>query len=326
MRFFVIFCLTCLILSVTLFATLISIPSAHAQDCQPAVSTTSTPAVPPPSPTTSIVINEILLLPVHAQLYCTTPPTSQSSTDNLPAGPWIELYNTVAQPLQLTHVTLDSGLNTNPFTLATTSIPAHGFIVVFPSTNKNFMSTFGLTLRLMLNGSILDQVAFPISLLQDTSYARITDGSLSWQITPNTTNNTIPTIGESNNIALTAATPKTQKKSTSKATSQTPKKTSTPKSTSDQTSNQLQSSSSSSSTQTSVANTTTPQIQPNWQEVRLPTRVATFTASEQTTPDLAATITPIASSPDTLKKIALSLLTIALASALWWCRKLFIKI
>jgi hypothetical protein len=270
------------------------------------------------------VINEVLTLPVHAQLYCTTPLASQSSTDNLPAGPWIELYNTVAQPLQLTHVSLDSGPNTNPFTLATTSIPAHGFIVAFPSTNKNFMSTFALTLRLILSGSVLDQVALPAPLLQDTSYARIPDGSSSWQITPNTTKNTITTVGESNNIALTAATPKTQKKSTSKATSQTPKKTSTPKSTSNQTSNQLQPSSSS-STQTSIANATTPQIQPNWQAVRLPTRVATSTASEQNTPDLAATITPIASSPDTLKKIALSLLTIALASALWWCRKLFIK-
>jgi hypothetical protein len=319
-RFFVVFCLTCLILSVAFFADLISIPTAHAQDCQPAISTTSAPEPTPQPSTASVVINEVLTLPVHAQLYCT--PTSSGTT---PGGPWIELYNTQAQPFQLVHASLDSGPNTNPFLLVATSISAHGFIVVFPSSNTTFMSTFNSTLRLMLadTPTPLDEIKSLPVLQQDTSYARIPDGSSSWQITPDTTKTTTPTLGKSNNITLTTSTSQAQKKSTLKAKAQTLKKAPTQKATNNQASNQTQQSSSSSS-QASTVNSTTPQLQPDWKAVRLPTRVATSISSDQTAPDLAS-ITPITSSPDTLKKFALSLLTIALAAALWWCRKLFIK-
>jgi cobalamin biosynthesis Mg chelatase CobN len=172
----------------------------------------------------------------------------------------------------------------------------------------------------MLNGAPLDQINLPTpSLKSDTSYARIPDGSASWQITPNTAETTTPTIGQSNNIAITiaTATPQPQKKPTATAKPKTLKETGTNK----QTSNQAQQPSSS---QTSSAKSQMPQLQPDWKIVRLPTRIAESTPKTPTTPDIPNTSQPL-NTPDIPKKIAISVLVIVLALVLWGCRKLFFK-
>jgi hypothetical protein len=312
-RFFVVACLTCLILSVALFAVSLSPPMAHAQACQPDLSTTSTSVVTPQPSSTSIVINEVLLLPIQSQLYCTSPLATQSQ---IPPGPWIELYNTLAQPLQLVHASLDSGPDTNAFTIINTSIAAHSFIVVFPSANSAFLNTSTSTLRLMLNGSSLDHVILP-TLRSDTSYARIPDGGV-WQTTPNTTGTTTPTIGQTNNAPITIAkpTPQPQRKPTATTKPKTVKATET----NQQPSNQAQQPSS----QTPSVKSQMPQLQPDWKVVRLPTRVAEAASKTPTTPDIPNT-SQSPNTPDIPKKIAISLIVIALALVLWWCRKLFFK-
>lgn len=319
MRFFVI---ACLILSVAFSSALIPTPTAQAQACLPDISAASTPEGTPQPSTELIVINEVLLLPIQAPLHCTTP----LAVAQLPAGPWIELYNTQIQPFQLVHASLDGGPNTNAFTLTNTSIPAHSFIVVFPYINNAFVSTFTSKLRLLLNGIILDQVELPLPLLaQDKSYARIPDGSPSWQITPNTGGTTSTTIGQSNNVTITIAkaTTQPQKKSTAIAKPKTAKQTSTTNATNKQTSNQAQQPSSSSSNSSTVKSQV-PQLQPNWKLVRLPTQIAESTPTTPTTPDIPNTTRP-PNTPDIPKKIAVSLLVITLALVLWWCRKLFFK-
>jgi hypothetical protein len=320
-RFFIIACLTCLILGIAFSGASLSIPIAHAQACLPDISATATPEATPQPSSASIVINEVLLLPIQAPLYCTTPFTTQAQAPQLPAGPWIELYNTLTQPLQLVHASLDSGPNTNAFTLTNTSIPAQSFIVAFPSTNNAFISTFTSTLRLMLNGSVLDQIVLPISsLTQDTSYARIPDGSSSWQITPNPSQTTTTTIGQSNNPIIAKATPQPQKTSTVIAKQKSATKTPT----SNQTSKQTQQSSSTASNTSTIKPQVT-QVQPNWKLVRLPTQIAKSTpTATPTSPNIANTILS-PNAPDLPKKIIASLLVIALAFVLWWCRKLFLK-
>jgi hypothetical protein len=311
-RFFTIACLTCLILSVAFFDVLLSPTVAHAQACLPVISDSATPtATPqqatPQSSSPSIVINEVLPLPRLAQLNCTL-------DSAVPDGPWVELYNTQAQPQQLVHAFLESGSNTNPFLITNTYIPAHGFIVVFPSTDSTFISTLTSTLKLKLNDTLLNQVDLPTSPLpQDTSYARIPDGDPSWTIF------TAPTIGQSNNPVIATATPQPQKKPTTVATPKTEKKTPTNNSTSKQTQP-----SSSSSSPTSSMKSQMPQLQPNWKAVNLPTQIATSTPTSTNVSSMADTI-HIPDTPDILKKLAISLLIIALALVLWWCRKLFIN-
>ena len=146
------------------------------------------PGSPSPAPSVpgKILINEVLTLP-GSKWNCSEPPNGYSTANDS----WIELYNPQNQPYNLyaVHATLDSGPGTTPFYLPFgSSIAPHSYLVLFPSTFSG--SLLKTNARLLIEGIIVDQVNIP-SLHVDQSFARIPDGSNSWQIT------TTPTIDSS---------------------------------------------------------------------------------------------------------------------------------
>jgi hypothetical protein len=252
-----------------------------------------------PAPATPgiVVINEVLSAS-QLQWNC----TASSAADNA----WVELYNPQDQPYDLyaTRASIDEGPGTQEYLLRFGSIiAAHGFLVVFPLDNMP-LSTFTQlsSVRLLINLQVvIDQVALP-SLLSDTSYARIPDGSNNWQIA------TTPTIGSSNQPPV--------------ATGPTANAISTKSHTTQQKSSKKQSG--------SVANDGTgndsanPGVQPTWNALRLPSSEAANDGTIQQH-NSAVFATAPAAPFDFLMKSLLTLLTLLFCAALLWCWRLYEK-
>ncbi len=215
------------------------------------------------------------------------PPTVPGSPAPAPA---------IAGVILLTaHTTIDSGPNTNPYYLPFgTSIAAHGFLVLFPRTSSSFLSTETSTLRLIIGGVTIDQVVVS-QLAGDQSYARMPDGGSNWQLT------SAPTIDTSNLSSQATPTPSASQGSQGSG-GRGGSGSSTP---------------SGSRTKTLINGT-----QPPWSNLQLPAAAAT--------PIVNSPATTLSSSPttggdplDLPRRIALTLLAIALALTLFWCWRLF---
>lgn len=170
----------------------------------PTPSTVAGPLYQPSATQESLFINEVLLTP-HSTWNCSELGAYTPTNDT-----WVELYNPQNQPFDLyaVHASIDSGLNTNAFYLPFGSaIAAHSYFVVFPRTSPSFVATESSTWRLLISGLPVDEVKLP-ALGEDQSYARMPDGSSTWEIS------NAPTIDATN--ALPLATPtKTTRSSTS---------------------------------------------------------------------------------------------------------------
>ncbi|GCF10390.1 lamin tail domain-containing protein [Dictyobacter arantiisoli] len=311
-KFFAFVCLACVILSVAFFSVF---TPAHAQACMAsdANSTptlTATPISADQSQLTSLVFNEVLPFPVKSLLYCDTTITNPQLY-----GPWVELYNKSDQALQLNTIYIDSGPGSNPHLIPTQTIAAHSFIVIFLSNYAFHSGT--PTLRLLSAGTLIDTVTLPL-LPQDTSFARMKDGDPKWHST------TATTIGESN-LDITKTRPKPTPTQKVTPTQSARKVSATPKNYSAQPASQTAQPISKAST-SKIASTQVPPIQPTWKSAHFPATTATPISNVDTSAVEAATAnaqTP--QTPDTTKKVLLSLLVIALIGTLWWCRRLFFK-
>lgn len=319
MRLLLITCFTCLLLGVASFVAIL-LPfqqGVRAQDCEPGALATTPQATPSVLPTQgSIVINEVLLLPLTASLYC-TPMAGTPDTTNAPR---IELYNTSALSIHLPHGGIDSGPNTTVYNFTLDVIPAHSFIVIFLPINQATEISKNAMLRLTSSGTVLDQVALPV-LPADTSYARTTDGGALWHVVQN------PTLGISN-VPPPQAT----------ATAAIKKPTATPKVRHATPTARAKSSSRSrghsTDTTTGQAADTTQDaekiqaqnkyIQANWKDVHVPTPES-HTGTIDTSPAPSPTGAQQSDSGNVPQKIMLSVLLLALTLVLWQCRRLFRK-
>ncbi|HLG78810.1 MAG TPA: hypothetical protein VKX46_20530 [Ktedonobacteraceae bacterium] len=326
MRFTVILCSALLVLSVTSFHVF----AAPAHGCMPTTppAVTGTP-VPPPVMAGVLFINEVLTF-AGTRWDC--------PNADVPPSLWVELYNPQDQPLDLysLHSNLDSGPDSNkyyvPFGAA---VPAHGYLVLFPPGN-----TFGaallngsFTLRFMIGNTPMDQVVVP-QLAMDTSYARLPDGSATWQITAT------PTIGASNTSLLPTATPTD---TTTRRHSDTPTATTTRKPTPTPTSKPSGSAGSTHTTysttptapgpdQTSStadvtdANSTPAATQVAWNTLQMPDATPSPPASTNTTTLSTSSGSPAdtpTSPPPPLNRILLSVGALALALGLFWSWRRF---
>lgn len=260
---------------------------------------------PVPAPATSgiIDINEVLLNP-HSTWNCSENGTYFTTTDS-----WVELYNTQNVPYNLyaAHAVLDSGPSTNAYYFPLdASIAAHGYLVLFPRTNSRFVTTETSTLRLVINSVSVDQITIP-ALGPDQSYARTTDGASSREIS------TTPTIDASN----------TSLQPTPSATPTIPPPTPTSTSTRGRSTGSESTGTSSGTTNTSNSSlnpkTLVNGTQPQWGNMQLPTVISS-------TPVITFSPTTLSSSPqasttglDLPRRIALTVMVIVLASALFWC-------
>jgi len=277
--------------------------SGPTHGCAPAIPPTVSGS-PAPVPATAgiIALNEILLNPATAW-NCSDTAGASSPTDS-----WIELYNPQSQPLNLYsgHAMLDTGPGTNPYYFPLgASIAAQGFMVIFPFTRLSFTSSVTLSVRLIVNGTIIDQVTIP-QLNPDQSYARMPDGSGKWQITAT------PTIDASNMTGLVTPTPTPTKSSgngnTSSGNTSGGNSNATP------------------GTGTKIVSG----VQPSWTKITLPV-TPTSPAANDTSAGTPTTLSTPASTPapqasdsfDIPRRIIVTLLLIALAATLFWCWRLF---
>lgn len=295
--------------------------TACATDVYAATKHGCAPLVPPPVSGTLIqpsaqrgllVINEVLLAP-RSIWNCT-----ELNTFSYVSDTWVEIYNTQNQPFDLyaVHASLDSGNNTNPFYFPFGSaIAPHGYLVVFPRISAAFVTTESSTLRLLIAGIAVDTVTLS-ALPDDYSYARIPDGTTTWQITSN------PTIDASNSLLP----------SPSPTPTSTPTRTPTSTSRSNKGSSSGSSGGSYGSGTFNSGGTGSPALngtQPAWSTMHLPTTDTTSSinnASADTTPTQPA---PLLQSTNTAidipRKIALTVLLVLLAATLLWCWRLFRK-
>jgi hypothetical protein len=277
-------CLFLLLLGVTTSGALATTKPKHG--CAPAIPPpVSAPLVPPAAIAGQLFLNEVLLTP-HSIWNCSDVGAYTKATDS-----WIELYNAQDQALDLAvvHTSIDSGPNTNPLFLHSgTAIAAHSFLVIFPFTDPSFFQTATSTLRLLINNVPVDEVTLP-TLAPDQSYARIPDGSTTWQITDT------PTI-DSSNMPIIGAGNGTGGKSGASPQAITPD---------------------------STAASQDDGIQPTWTTMHLPTATA---ISPVLTP-MPSVPSPaqqqITQNGDISHKIILTLLAVAFALILLWCWKLF---
>ncbi|QBD78234.1 hypothetical protein EPA93_20405 [Ktedonosporobacter rubrisoli] len=265
------------------------------------------PAVPgtlinPPAQHGILFLNEILLAP-HSTWNCTEQNTYSPVNDA-----WVELYNPQNQPFNLyaVHAALDSGPGTNAFYLPLgAAIAAHGFLTLFPRSNQLFTATETSTLRLSIAGSVIDEVSLP-ALPEEQSYARIPDGGSTWQIT------TTPSIS-AKNVLTTASSP----------SSTTASQASSSNDSANTSARQVDPSGAQSGKAISNGKTQAGLLdgkQPGWDHIATPAP-PTMLASAPT-----ASVIPSSTSSnalDLLHKLLLTLLTLALAGALFWCSKLF---
>jgi len=282
LRFFIASLLVALFLNANI--SLASPASMH--PCAPPIPQT-VPGSPIPAPAVpgKLLINEVLTNP-NSTWNC----SEINQTFSLANDSWIELYNPQDQPYNLyeAHASFDTGPNTLPYYLPLgASIAAHGHLVLFPGSYTGALIT-GADLRLIIAGIIIDSVNIP-ALPRDQSYARIPDGSNSWQIT-----NT-PTIGASNMASHLSTTP------TASSSGQGPggygKAALTP--------------------------TLTTGTQTAWSNLQFPTPVAPIATTTLVVNSTSITPQPINNEGDTLRRILLPTLEVALALILFWFWRLF---
>lgn len=265
-----------------------------------------------PAPATSgiIDINEVLLNP-HSTWNCTENGTYFTTTDS-----WVELYNTQNVPYNLyaAHAVLDSGPSTNAYYFPLdASIAAHGYLVLFPRTNSSFVATETSTLRLVINSVSVDQTTI-LTLGPDQSYARTTDGASSWEIS------TTPTIDASNTSL--------QPTPTATPTTPLPTPTSTSTSTRGRSTGSESIGTSSGTTNNTTSNSShTPKTlvngtQPQWGNMQLATVSSTPVATLSPT-TLSSSRQASTTGLDLPRRIALTVMVIVLASALFWCWRVF---
>ncbi|GLV60175.1 hypothetical protein KDH_69970 [Dictyobacter sp. S3.2.2.5] len=316
MRLWIMTCLTCLLLGVASFVAILQpgLQAAHAQDCVPETPGTTSQ---PPSSQGSIVLNEVELVPLSASLSC-TPSTSVVDIANAPR---IELYNTSAQAIQLSHGSIDSGANTTPYYLSPITMAAHSFIVIFLPTNLTPEISKNALIRLLNGENALDQVKLP-ALQPGTSYARTSDGGSHWSVALS------PTLGISNvppppqvtataSIPKATATPKVHRSTptpSAKSSSRTRKSTLKP-SGSDQASNP-----------TKIATKPPNQgtyIQADWKDVHVPTPEDHPGTINNVSPSPESGSAPASDGGNIPQKIILSVLLLALTLVVWHWRRLF---
>ena len=262
-----------------------------------------------------IVMNEVLLEP-HSTWNCSELGSYTALNDT-----WLELYNPQNEPFDLyaVHANLDSGPNTNAFYLPFGSaIPANSYLVLFPRTDPNFVSTETSTWRLLFGGTLIDELKLP-ALGEDQSYARIPDGGSTWQVT------TTPTIGASNALQPVPSTRTTRNTGTGSQSG-----TGTSHGTGSS-SGSGQSGSGSGGYGTGGGTSSSGSVgsdgqQPSWN--KLHQSAATATTSQRSTSATGTIGSPFATTPltspfDIPRKIVLTVLVCALALACVWCWKLF---
>jgi len=283
--FVILFC------SMTVLSTA-TVSGAGGHGCAPLVppGIPGSPVPAPPAPG-SIVINEVLLVP-HSTWNCSESGSYFSTTDA-----WIELYNTQNQAFNLyaAHALIDSGPNTNAFSFPFgAAIAAHGYLVVFPRSSSDFVSSETAALRLVIPQAVVDQVTVP-PLGQDQSYTRTSDGAASWEIT------SAPTI-DARNTSLQA----------------TPTATTSPKGPGGTGSARTPVGSYSGDHTVLVDG-----VQPDWNRLQIPTATPTASVVLHPATPPASTLSPGSSGSDLPRRIALTVLAIALAATLFWCWKVF---
>ncbi len=243
--------------------------------------------LPAPSVSGKILINEVLPSP-GSRWNCSEPTNIYTATNDS----WVELFNPQNQPYNLyaAHATIDGGTGTTPFYLPLgSSIAPHGYLVLFPSTFSG--SHLIAHVRLLIEGITVDQVEIP-TLYVDQSFARIPDGSNSWQIT------TAPTINSSNNILPpdSVITPTASLPNQSATSSNNPSAVSAP------------------ATGTQTA----------WKSLQFPTPVSIVTPSSKSTAYYTTpSVTPMIDAWDTPHRLIITVIIISLALTLFWCWRLF---
>ncbi|WP_220206582.1 lamin tail domain-containing protein [Reticulibacter mediterranei] len=327
---------TLVIASFVLFFLSVTIPFTSLASTHPCAFPTPpvvTGQLTDPSPDAGkLFINEILLAP-NANWNC-------SDTGNPSAGndTWVEIYNSqdAAYNLDDVRAALDHGEGTDPFYFPVHSaIAPHSFLVVFPRTNPNFFNSETSTLRLIISGIAVDTVSLPTAnMATDTSYARIPDGSNTWQIL------NVPTIGASNPTLQTAISSNTTITAIATLTrTPTPKPSPTPRHTPTPRPSKTSRSSSSKQDGSTIASGGAIQTgsdssvlidgtQPAWNKLPVPGSTPSSTASDDT--GNTSTNDPLATSDDeagnnTIRNIEMTVLAILLSGGLLWCWKLFIS-
>ncbi len=261
-------------------------PHGCAQPVPPSVS-----GSPGPAPATPgiVLINEVLNDP-GSNWNCSEP----ANTYSLLTDAWVELYNPQNQPFNLyaAHTSLDAGPNTFTFHFPFgAAIAARGYLVVFPDTYAGMLNA-GNNLRLTIGGTEIDQTSIP-ALAPDTSYARIPDGSASWQIATN------PTI-DASNTSSTGVTP-------------------TPVSTKGSGYSGNGSNGNGYTTPTLVSGK-----QPGWTKLQLPATTGSSATPTATNPLVTSpTVSSTSRAWEVPRRILLTVLVVALALSLFWCWKLF---
>jgi hypothetical protein len=214
-----VFCIAFLSLHVVTLLAPVASPPLHCSDPALPLPSGTPNAVQPAAIHNQLFINEVLLTP-HSNWNCSEFNTYTPENDT-----WVELFNSQNQDfdLNVAQTTLNNG-STIFYLPLNAIIPAHGFLVLFPRIDSPFDSSKPVTLGLSIAGTLIDQVTIPV-LDQDISYARIPDGSSTWQRTA------LPTIGASNNTSAATATPTptyTPKPTHTPTPTHTPKPTHTP--------------------------------------------------------------------------------------------------
>jgi hypothetical protein len=282
----------------------------------------------------NLFINEVLLTP--QAIWNCSELVDHTSTNDV----WVEIYNSqnVAYDLSSAFTSLDSGPNTNGFYFPSNSIiAAHSFLVVFPRSSGPFSATETTTLRLLISGIPVDEVKLPtLSMPMDTSYARIPDGSDTWQWLDN------PTIGASNPTLQTSISSTTAAITTTISRTPTPKPSPTPHHTptprpskTSRSSSSKQGSSSTDNGQADADQTGSDLsvlidgTQPAWNKLPVPGSTPSSSTANTDTGN-ASTNEPLATPDDgegnnTIRNVEMTVLAVLLAGGLFWCWKLFIS-
>ena len=254
--------------------------------------------IQPPAIHGLLFINEVLSLP-NSTWNCSELATHSQANDA-----WIEIYNSQDQAFDLytVHTELDTGPGTNAFYFPFgAAIAPHSYLVVFPCTDPLFLLTQASTLRLVISGVAVDQATLPL-LGGDMSYARIPDGSNTWQIT------STPTIDANNSQVATPTSRLSQLRKGDKNSKSYKGEGNNTATIMDEPNQQK----------------VVHGVQPAWNRVHLPAN--TPLPSAGATPTSRSTSSPInGNTMDVPRKILLTVLTIASALALLWCKRFFTR-
>jgi len=283
--------------------TISSVSSATGHGCAPATPPPVAGTLVQPEATAHVVfINEVLTNP-GSIWNCSEEGTKSASNDA-----WVELYNPQNQAFDLytVHSSFDTGPNTTrAYFPAGAAIPAHGFLVIFPTASLPepfFPADGSFTLRLLIGDTLVDQVTL-IPLVSDTSYSRMPDGGSTWVVTDT------PTIDASN----VPPTP-------------TSKPTRTPKPFSVKTDSQKSSTQGKAGTLDGATTDISNQpvgTQPTWNSLSVPTPMSS--ASETTQSNTSNSAPPGTNTGDLPRKVLLTSLAAASLLALLWGSRFFTR-